>query len=127
MDDIGHPLPTLEKLLLDVLHLVGVVVEFRDPTDSRTAHRLDPGCRRANRTEIAIEARCCRLQPLQALRQRGGIGRAGPLAESKPKAVKLRVDGFESGAEGSEQKLTCARSSAALREGIGISDLPNDR
>jgi hypothetical protein len=105
MDDVRHPLPAPEKLLLDVLHLVGVVVELRGPTDSRTVHRLDPGCRRANRTEIAIEARCCRLQPLQALRQRGGIRRVGPLAESKPEAVKLRVDGFEGEAEGSEQKL----------------------
>src|SRR6516164_3687631 len=64
MDDVRHPLPALEKLLLDVLHLVGVVVELRGPTDSRAPHRLDPGRRRANRTEMAIEARRYRLQPL---------------------------------------------------------------
>src|SRR6516164_6728801 len=29
VDDVRHPLPALEKLLLDVLHLVGVVVELR--------------------------------------------------------------------------------------------------
>src|SRR6516164_6578037 len=51
MDDVRHPLPALEKLLLDVFHL-----ELRGPTDSRAPHRLDPGRRRANRTEIAIEA-----------------------------------------------------------------------
>jgi hypothetical protein len=39
------------------------------------------------------------------LRQRRGIGRAGPPAGSKPEAVKLHVDNFEGGAERSEQKL----------------------
>src|SRR5215471_5016074 len=56
VDDVRHPLPALEKLLLDVLNLVGVIVELRGPADSRALHRLDPGRRRANRTEIAIEA-----------------------------------------------------------------------
>src|SRR6516165_2945440 len=51
-------------MMFDVFHLVGVVVELRGPTDSRAPHRLDPGRRRANRTEIAIEARRYRLQPL---------------------------------------------------------------
>src|SRR5262249_23200809 len=73
--------------------------------DSRAMHCLDPGRRRANRTEIAIEARRCRLQRLEALRQHGGIGRAVPPAESKPEAVKLHVDDFEREAERSEQKL----------------------
>ena len=105
VDDVRHPLPPLEKLLLDVLHLVGVVVDLLGPADSRAVHRLDPGRRRANRTEIAIEARRCRLQRLETFRQRGGIGRASPPAESKPEAVKLHVVDLEGGAERSEQKL----------------------
>ena len=84
--------------------MVGVVVELRGPADSRALHRLDAGRRRANRTEIAIEARRCRLQPLKPLRQRDGIGRAG-FAEDKPKSIKVQVDDFEGGAERSQQKL----------------------
>src|SRR5262249_37764329 len=105
VDDVRHPLPALEKLLLNVLHLVGVVVELLGPANSRAVHRLDPSCRRADRTKIAIEARRRRLQRLEALRQHGGIERAVSTAESKPEAVKLHVDGFEGEAQRSEQKL----------------------
>jgi len=45
------------------------------------------------------------LQRLEALRQRGVIGRAGPPAERESEAVKLHVEDFDGGAERSEQKL----------------------
>src|SRR5215475_9335182 len=72
VDDVGHPLSALEKLLLEVLHLVGVVVELLGSADSGAVQRLDPGRRRANRTKIAIEARRRGLERLELLRQRGG-------------------------------------------------------
>ena len=109
VDDVRHPLPALEKLLLDVLHLVGVVVELRGPADSRALHRLDAGRRRANRTEIAIEARRCRLQPLKPLRQRDGIGRAG-FAQGKPLS---RFKSMTSKAEPSVPSRSCRRMPAA--------------
>src|SRR5262249_30185554 len=105
VDNVRHPLWALKKLLLDVLHLAGVVFELFGPAGSRAAHCLDPRRRRANRTEIAIEARRCRLQRLQALRQYRGVERAVLPAESKPEFVKFHVDDFEGETQRPEQKL----------------------
>jgi heme exporter protein A len=103
--EVRHPPPAFDELPLQILNLVGKVVQFSRAPQSDPRHGFHADCRRAHCAGVAAETGRGRLQLLKSLHGRSEILGRQTLIKTEPQPFHSFVETLEENVKRSEEEL----------------------